>query len=161
MADLTVKQFIESVRDGKYAHGGYPKFWLTHDGETFSYETVRKEIWRIARAIRDQTTDGWRVVAYDVNWEDPEMYDGDSGERIPSAYAEHIDESVLNIARCGAFTHHLVPAEMDPPKALCGEENVFVRNIPLTDWGKEIADEETEWCVKCTAKMIAWDPEKD
>jgi hypothetical protein len=85
---MTVHKFLESLRDGKYAHGGYPKFWLTSDGGTLSYGACRSHAALIARAIRDNNSEGWRVVACDINWEDPEMYCEDTGERIESAYAE-------------------------------------------------------------------------
>jgi hypothetical protein len=88
MPDMTVRDFLSSLRDGKYAHGGYPKFWLASDGETLSFEACKAECGRIARAIRDGSNDGWRVVACDINYEDPAMFCAHTNERIESAYAE-------------------------------------------------------------------------
>jgi hypothetical protein len=86
---VTVHEFLESLRGGKYTSvGSYPKFWLASDGETLSYEACRENVWRIARAIRDNDNSGWRVVGCDANWEDPEMYCAHTGERIESAYAD-------------------------------------------------------------------------
>jgi hypothetical protein len=89
---MTVREFLDSLRDGGYTSTGcYPKYWLCADGGTLSYKTCVSEVWLIARAIRDRDRpDGsqWRVVACDVNWEDPDMYDDHSGDRIESAYAE-------------------------------------------------------------------------
>lgn len=88
MFELTVHAFIESLRGGKYADGGYPKYWVTSDGGVLSYEACRGEVWQISRAIRDSDSGGWRVVAGGINWEDPELYCDHTGDRIPSAYAE-------------------------------------------------------------------------
>jgi hypothetical protein len=98
---FTVRAFLESLRDGKYAWpGGYPKYWLCSDGETLSYEACRSECGRIARAIRDNDNGGWRVVACDVNWEDPAMYCAHTNERIESAYAEDHAEGKCDPADC-------------------------------------------------------------
>ncbi len=89
MSDMTVRQFLDSLRGGRFTSlGSYPKFWLTSDGGCLSSEACRSEVWTIARAIRDGDNSGWRVVACDVNWEDPEMFCDVTGERIESAYAE-------------------------------------------------------------------------
>lgn len=89
-----VRDLVDSLEEGKYTSlGSYPKFWQCADGGTLSYEAV-KENWReIRRAIRLQGGKGysdsqWRVVACDVNYEDPELYCDHTGERIESAYAE-------------------------------------------------------------------------
>jgi hypothetical protein len=85
----TVREFLDSLRGGKYSSvGGYPIFWLASDGETLSFEACKQNCKRIAQAIRDHSNDGWRVVAYDANWEDPSMYCAHTNERIESAYAE-------------------------------------------------------------------------
>lgn len=96
----TVAWFLGTLADGRYADGGYPKFWLVSDGETLSYAACLANCGRIARSIRDGSQDGWRVVACDVNWEDPEMLCADTGDRIESAYAE--DPTPL--CNCGTCT---------------------------------------------------------
>lgn len=89
MSINTVRELMQAVRMGRYTSvGSYPLFFLTADGATLDPRTVRSELWQIARSVRDGATDGWRVVAVDVNWEDPDMYDDHTGERIESAYAE-------------------------------------------------------------------------
>src|SRR5262245_59458335 len=98
---MTVREFFKSLRAGAYADGGYPKYWLTADGETLSHEACKANAGRIARAIRGDakradvdparfysSEPDWCVVGVDVNWEDPEMLCGETGKRIPSAYAE-------------------------------------------------------------------------
>lgn len=85
----TVAWFLGTLSHGRYTSvGGYPKYWLTSDGATLSYAACLANCGRICRSIRDNDNDGWRVVACDVNWEDPDMHCDDTGERIESAYAE-------------------------------------------------------------------------
>lgn len=85
----TVAWFLGTLGHGRYTSvGSYPKFWLTSDGATLSYAACLANCGRICRSIRDNDSDGWRVVACDVNWEDPDMHCDDTGERIESAYAE-------------------------------------------------------------------------
>jgi len=83
----TRRDLVESLRDGKYSWpGGYPKFWLTNDGETLSYEGVRANLKTALVNITDGSSD--RIVAVGANWENPSMYCAHTGERIESAYAE-------------------------------------------------------------------------
>lgn len=90
----TVAWFLGTLRSGRYTTvGGYPKCWLTSDGAILSHAACLANCGRICRSIRDNNRDGWRVVACDVNWEDPDMRCDDTGERIESAYAEDQVES--------------------------------------------------------------------
>lgn len=87
--DMTVAEFRAALKEGRYTSvGSYPKFFLTSDGGVLSFKTAKEEQEEIEDAIRSKSRNGWRVVAVDVNWEDPELYDDHSGERIESAYAE-------------------------------------------------------------------------
>lgn len=92
MQIATVKDLCNAMRQGKYTSvGSYPTFYLTADGGVLSYESVCANLWQIARAVRDGKgayNDQWRIVACDVNWEDPALFCDDSGKRIESAYAE-------------------------------------------------------------------------
>jgi hypothetical protein len=85
----TVRDLMRDLREGRYTSiGSYPKFFLTSEGGVLSVDSVRENIWQIARATRDGSSDGWEIVACAVNWEDPDLYCEESGERIESAYAE-------------------------------------------------------------------------
>lgn len=85
----TINDFGKALRSGPYAWpGGYPIFFLTSDGGALSFASAWMNRKIIARAIADNDHGGWRVVASDVNWEDAELFDDDSGNRIESAYAE-------------------------------------------------------------------------
>ena len=78
------------LRDGPYAWpGGYPMYFVTADGEALSFEAVRK-CWReVCRSHVTSFRDPcWSLVAFDVNWEDAELYCAHTHARIPSAYAE-------------------------------------------------------------------------
>lgn len=77
-----------AIRDKFAWPGGYPLFLVTSDGAALCVKCGRKE-WRlIASAIWGKRNDGWRVVAPDVNWENPELFCDHCSERIESAYAE-------------------------------------------------------------------------
>jgi hypothetical protein len=58
---------------------------VTSDGATLCRHCAASE-----RASIGTTTgsDGWCVVAIDVNWEDPELHCDNCSGRIESAYAE-------------------------------------------------------------------------
>lgn len=86
---MTFKEVCQFLREGKYTSvGSYPTFFITNDGGVLSHEAVRENIFQIGRAMRDKLDDGWRIVGYDVNWEDHDLYCDHTGERIESAYAE-------------------------------------------------------------------------
>jgi len=86
----TAEDFRKALETGPYAWpGGYPLYFITADGAALSFQTGKDEQEEIEEAIADDDTrGGWRVVAMDVNWEDPHLHDDHTGERIESAYAE-------------------------------------------------------------------------
>lgn len=90
MTAYTVRDLMRDLRSGPYTSVGcYPTFFLASDGEALGHKAVRENLGTIARAVRDGNRwGGWQVVGCDVNWEDPELYCSDTGERIESAYAE-------------------------------------------------------------------------
>ena len=71
--------------------GGYPRFAITNDGGALCYGCLKTERHAILESIRDKKNNGWRVVAFDINWEDPGLYCAHCGSRIESAYAEDLD----------------------------------------------------------------------
>lgn len=91
-SDFTTRQFKEALRQGPFAWpGGYPLYFITSDGGTLSFASAKRNLRSILSSIRDGSNDGWCVVACEANWENPELYCDDSGERIESAYAEDGD----------------------------------------------------------------------
>jgi len=89
-AIVTIRDFGTALKNGPYTSvGSYPVFFTTDDGGTLSFATAWKERGNIADAINGRASgSGWRVVHVDVNWEDAELFDDHTGERIESAYAE-------------------------------------------------------------------------
>lgn len=86
----SVLQLRQCLVDGKWAWpGGYPKYFVTADGEALSYEAVQAEQAQIESAISEPNTNTqWQVIGVDVNWEDPALYCSHTNQRIESAYAE-------------------------------------------------------------------------
>jgi len=86
---FSVSDFRREMRYGKWAWpGGYPRYFIMSDGDTLSFEAAKANIKQIVQAISNHDGSGWRIVAVDINWEDPQLFCCDSGERIESAYAE-------------------------------------------------------------------------
>lgn len=85
-----VADFKACIRAGAFAWpGGYPLYFVAADGAAISFDGARANFREIVSAI--QTNDrhgGWRVVALDTNWEDPDLHCEATGARIESAHAE-------------------------------------------------------------------------
>ena len=83
----TSRDLLETLAAGPYAWpGGYPMYFITHDGCALSFDAVKKRAMSKARDIKGRSFD--RVVWADVNWEDGDLYCEETGELIPSAYGE-------------------------------------------------------------------------
>lgn len=87
---MNVQTLAKIVRSGPYAWpGGYPMYYVTADGAALSHKSVLANYGQIADAIRTgHRSGGWYVEGADINYEDASLYCDDTGERIPSAYAE-------------------------------------------------------------------------
>ena len=84
----TSEQFTADLANPYAWPGGYPRYFVTSDGAVLSFKSAKENAGLIVVSIDDNANDGWQVVGCDINWEDPELYCDDSGERIESAYAE-------------------------------------------------------------------------
>jgi len=85
----TVADLKATLRNGSYTWpGGYPLFFITSDGAALSFESVTDNMESVVWSIRNNCSDGWRVVTCDINWEDTFLIDDHSGEPIESAYGE-------------------------------------------------------------------------
>lgn len=83
------KELKRDIRSGPFAWpGGYPTYFVTSDGAALSHRAVRENFRLIPEAIRDKDDSGWRVVGFDVNWEDPLLFCDHTGDQIESAYGE-------------------------------------------------------------------------
>ena len=84
------KTLREALRNGPYAWPGrYPIYFMCEDGDDLHPHCVKETYRQVAWAVRHNIhRDQWRVVAADVNWEDPSLYCAHCNKRIESAYAE-------------------------------------------------------------------------
>jgi hypothetical protein len=84
----TKEDFLKHIEYGAYAFpGGYPRYFITDDGDCLSFKAAFDNQERIAEAIETNDRTGWRVEACDVNWENL-IYCCHTGKRIESAYNE-------------------------------------------------------------------------
>jgi hypothetical protein len=93
----SVADLKATLREGQWIWpGGYPLFFITSDGGVLSFEAVRQELRSVMWSIRRKVGDGWRVVACEANYEEPDLFCDHLGCRIPSAYAEDRTEDALD-----------------------------------------------------------------
>ena len=83
----TVAQFKATLRNGSHTDlGGYPMFFITSDGGALSFESAIENYSEIIDSIKNDHSDGWRIVACDINYEDSDLSCCHSGDKIESAY---------------------------------------------------------------------------
>lgn len=99
---MTTKALLSALRKGVYtSYGSYPTFFLMDDGETVSHQGIRENLKEVLRAMRQKQNNGYRVVACEINYEDPDMRCAMTNERIPSAYAEpESDDCAASCEQC-------------------------------------------------------------
>ena len=78
----------QAIRDEYAWPGGYPLFLVTSDGAALCIDCGKKEYRSIVWAIRHNVSDGWKVEAADINYEDAELYCDHCSNKIESAYGE-------------------------------------------------------------------------
>jgi hypothetical protein len=83
-----------TLRAGGFAWpGGYPMYFVMADGEAISFKTARANLRELLAAIANPSPhDSWRVYGCEINYEDGDLYDAHTNERIESAYAEDKEE---------------------------------------------------------------------
>ena len=85
----SISDFRRDYRLGEYAWpGGYPRFFITSDGEALDFETAKSCRRHILESIRDNANDGWRIVRCAINYDDCHLYCANSDRKIPSAYCD-------------------------------------------------------------------------
>jgi hypothetical protein len=86
MNNIELKNAIRT----KYAWpGGYPLFGICSDGGALCVDCMRKEYKQIAYSRKHKLSDGWRVIAADINWEDTGLNCSHCDKLIESAYGEN------------------------------------------------------------------------
>ena len=87
----TVAQLKATLRAGPYTWpGGYPLYLVTNDGAALCFKCALEEFQSIVWSIRNECSDGWRVIGCDVNYEGAHC--AHCGELIESAYGEDDDD---------------------------------------------------------------------
>lgn len=85
----SVADFKATLRNGRFAWpGGYPVYLIYSDGAALCFDCAAKETRNIMPSIQSKARDDWRVVACDINYENPDLYCEHCGEQIESAYGE-------------------------------------------------------------------------
>lgn len=85
----SASDFRKALENGPYAWpGGYPCFFIASDGAALSFEAAQENKFDILHSIANNLNDGWRVIGFDINYEDANLYCEHTGKRIESAYAE-------------------------------------------------------------------------
>ncbi len=82
--ELDITELANRVEDAW--PGGYPLHLITSDGASLCFQCVRDNLASIIGSIRTGSSDGWRVVACAVNWEDADLLCDHCGELIESAH---------------------------------------------------------------------------
>ena len=86
---MTTAELKNEIRSGEYAWpGGYPKYFVTDDGEAMSFNSVKENYRLVLDSVKHKNNDGWRVIGVDINWEDDSLICCHSGNKIESAYGE-------------------------------------------------------------------------
>lgn len=84
----TVAQLKAALREGQYTGVGcYPCYFITSDGGALSFESVRANFKSVIDSVKNEINDGWRVVAMDVNYENPDLVCDHTGKPIEYAYS--------------------------------------------------------------------------
>ena len=73
-----------SLRAGEYAFpGGYQLFFITSDGASLSFASVRENFCAVLDSVKTECADGWRVIAMSGEHEcDEPVFCFHSGEQI-------------------------------------------------------------------------------
>lgn len=90
MTAYSWRDLARDLREGPFTSlGSYPKFFLGEDGATVSFAAVKADaLFYLRETAKGKAGFPHRIVACEVNWENPELHCDVTGERIPSAYAE-------------------------------------------------------------------------
>ena len=83
-----VYQFNKALSEGAHAWpGGYPRYFVTADGDALSFASAEENAGLIRDAIIAQDVhSGWRVAGVEINWEDRALTCDHSGAPIECAY---------------------------------------------------------------------------
>ena len=78
----------ELIRQPYAWPGGYPLYAITSDGGVLCHKCCKSEFRSIVDSIHTDSSDGWKVEAVTVNWEDTDLFCDHCADPIESAYGE-------------------------------------------------------------------------
>jgi hypothetical protein len=82
-------EVLEALESGPYAWpGGYPRYFITPDGEALSSQAVEANRDLVLAACAVTGWDDWKVSACEIYWEGPPMTCAQTGAQIKSAYGD-------------------------------------------------------------------------
>ena len=88
---MAIINIVQRDSDGelpKYAWpGGYSLFYILADCAALCSDCANRRNGSIA-SMNDETDKHWRIVAYDINYEDTSLYCEHCNAIIPAAYAD-------------------------------------------------------------------------
>jgi len=99
MTNYTLQQFSKDLDEPYVWPGGYPRFFITNDGEALSFAAARENRHLIEPSISEGYDDGWLIVGCEINWEDANLTCADTGKPIESAYDVTNDDSIVEESR--------------------------------------------------------------
>ena len=99
MTNYTLQQFLKDLDEPYAWPGGYPRYFITNDGEALSFAAARENQQLIEQSISEGFNDGWQVIGCEINWEDSSLTCGHTGKPIESAYDVTNDDSIVEESR--------------------------------------------------------------
>jgi hypothetical protein len=99
MTNYTLQQFLKDLDEPYAWPGGYPRYFITNDGEALSFAAARENQQLIEQSISEGYDDGWFIVGCEINWEDSSLTRTDTGKPIESAYNVTDDDSIVEESR--------------------------------------------------------------
>lgn len=84
---VTIKQFVKC----RYAWpGGYEIHLVLSDGECVCHACTVKHLGLIVSAIVSNSTDGWKAIGTDINYESTGIYCAQCSKQIEPAYESNL-----------------------------------------------------------------------
>lgn len=84
----STQEFKATIRAGEFAWpGGYQMLFVTSDGAPICFKCARKNSRSVFWSIKNNCSDGWKIIATEINYEDENCHCDNCGNEIPAAYS--------------------------------------------------------------------------